>query len=506
MNLRLWLTRVILAALTAALVVSLFSQKKLLPFAVEIQAQSDGDAIAQVYYDRGQGFREEDSVRLPVTAGIRQDYRFDLPGGRLLGLRLDFLDRPGRMRIAQMILRDPAGRTWRVLPGVNFTPNSEATWRALDHGEMEFISSGSDPWVLQTFHQPLELQADWTAWLRAFLPETSTVFLLALLALWAGGILETLNWQPRASMICHQHPCMMLAAVAGFATICACYPLIFMGRSLVSPNYGTALLYQGIPAVPGVTDLRKQDAKGADVGAMMWQSLPYTAIEHDALWTDHELPLWDRYASCGVSLIGQGQSMVGDPIHLPVVLARAASWAFDLKFVLLRALFACGLSWTVWALRRDWAAAALVAVGSAFIGFFNFRINHPAIFSVCYAPWVLCAWVHLITAAERRAIWGWAVGLLVANGCLLTSGTVKEAYMLLAAINAAGAVSLLFARDPVGRKLDRILAAGVERPRDRPANRARVAAFRRHRDARPHQLGCGRSLAHSDSLACRLFR
>lgn len=461
MNLRLWRTCVVLAALITALILGLYYPQKLRPFAVEVQAQSESEGVAQVFYDRGQGFREEDSARVPLRPNLVQTYRFDLPPGKLFGLRLDLLDRPGRMRITRLLLRDPAGRMWRVLDGSDFTPNHEATWRALGPGDMELISSGSDPWVNQAFHEPLDLKSDWITWSHAYLPGITTVFLLALLALWTGGILWKEDSLARVNVMRRQYPRAALAAVAGIATVLACYPLIFMGRSLVSPNYGTALLYQGNPSVPAITNLRLQDAKGADVGAMMWQSLPYSAIEHDALCHDGELPLWDRYASCGVSLIGQGQSMVGDPFHLPVVLADAASWAFDLKFILLRALFACGLSWTVWALRRDWAAAAVVALGGVFIGFFNFRINHPAIFSVCYAPWVLCAWAHLITAQERRAVWGWAVGLLAANGCLLTSGTVKEAYMLLAAINAAGAASLLFTRDIGGLKVNRVFAAAL---------------------------------------------
>jgi len=101
--------------------------------------------------------------------------------------------------------------------------------------------------------------------------------------------------------------------------------VVFCGRSCVSPNNGTVLLYDVAPTIPGVTDLRQENVKGADIGAMMWQHLPYTVVESRALAQDRELPLWNRYNSCGLPLLGQGQSMFGDPLHVPALLAGGAA-------------------------------------------------------------------------------------------------------------------------------------------------------------------------------------
>ena len=43
-------------------------------------------------------------------------------------------------------------------------------------------------------------------------------------------------------------------------------------------------------------------------------------------------------------------------------------------------------------------AALLLAASSAFIGFFSWRLNHPAFFSVCYAPWILYSWLRILDA------------------------------------------------------------------------------------------------------------
>ena len=43
--------------------------------------------------------------------------------------------------------------------------------------------------------------------------------------------------------------------------------------------------------------------------------------------------------------------------------------------------------------------AALVTLAAPFFGFFVYRLNHPAFFSVCYAPWPLYCWLRLAAAA-----------------------------------------------------------------------------------------------------------
>ena len=70
------------------------------------------------------------------------------------------------------------------------------------------------------------------------------------------------------------------AALVG--TLLAVHPLL-LGRSLVTPNTGAAMvLYDAPPFVPGSTDSIIEDGRGTDVGAMMWAILPYTVVQRDA--------------------------------------------------------------------------------------------------------------------------------------------------------------------------------------------------------------------------------
>jgi len=90
-------------------------------------------------------------------------------------------------------------------------------------------------------------------------------------------------------------------------------------------------------------------------------------------------------------------------------------------------------------------AALLVSFAADFIGFFPYRLNHPAFFSFCYAPWALYCWLRITTAPRWTIAARWVAGLILANGMLMNSGTAKEAYMLLLTLNFAGAFTLLLA-------------------------------------------------------------
>jgi hypothetical protein len=444
---------VLAVALTAVFCGLFFAPKNRL-FRLQVSLATSTDAYVQLFYDVGRGISEEDSIRRHIKAGAPATLQFDLPAGDYRHLRFDPLDRPGRATISELSLIAPSGATQRRFRLGEFRPSNEIAVSPRPDGMTEVAVSNHDPILDLAFAVPLALRAGWRDYF-AVNASRFGLFFFATFLLLVGAHALARRWTqilPRLSAWRDKNPRAALASVALLAALLACHPLIFAGNSLVSPNFHIALLYPDAPAVPGVTEHRREDVQGADIGAMMWAHLPYTAMQREAFRAG-ELPLWNRYGSAGVPLLGQGQSMVGDPLHLPVVLANGASWAVDLKFFLLRALFACGLGWTVLALRRDWIAAALVAFAAPFIGFFIVRVNHPAIFSVCYSPWLLWAWVRIVQAPTLRAT-GVAAGFwFVANWCLLTSGTVKEATMLIASINAVGLAALIFARDAVGLKL-----------------------------------------------------
>jgi hypothetical protein len=426
-------------------------RKRPSPFILEMQLATRDSGSAQVFFDRGDGFRQEDSSSATIEGSReRVVVRFPLSLGTVHRLRVDYLNGSDSTAslAALRIIDTSAARLVRTIPVSLLRPNDQiASYRIADDVlEVAARPGVDDPFLIANLEPALVLgPSPLERWLRRL------IILLPLLAAFTGlaWVIDRLGdtsadcqapmpWSRRFDM----HPRWTLAAVAAVATVLCCHPVIFAGRSLVSPGYGLALMHpdHGTRSTPG---LEHADDHGSDIGAMLWQHLPYSVVQHRALVDEGTLPLWNRFNSCGVDLFGQGQSMLGDPFHLPVILAGGAAWAWDAKFVVARFLFACGIGLAAFAATRRLGPSALVALSAPFIGFFSFRLNHPAAITVCYSPWVLVAWLELARTTQPRQAARLFVLLVAANGCLITSGTVKEAAMLFAALNIAGLLTVV---------------------------------------------------------------
>lgn len=255
-----------------------------------------------------------------------------------------------------------------------------------------------------------------------------------------------------------RHPRRAILAVAILSVLVSCYPVVFFGRSFVSANC-VPMLYPGIPSLPGHDERETENFKGSDAGAIMWHDVPNSFIQSRALFRDGELPLWNRYNSCGLTLLGQGQSMFGDPLHMLVVLGGGEAWIWDVKFLLAKVFFCFGLGLAVYASCRHLPTALLLAFSSGFIGFFAQRFNHPAFFSLCYAPWLLACWLEITRAMTIRSAIGWTAGLLLASWAELNSGTAKEAYMLLLCLHGCG--FLVFLLSDTALRLRKLVHLGI---------------------------------------------
>ena len=255
-----------------------------------------------------------------------------------------------------------------------------------------------------------------------------------------------------------RNPRRAILAAAVITVVVSCYPVVFFGRSFVSANC-VPMLYAAIPSLPGHDETETENFKESDAGAIMWHDVPNSFIQNRALFRDGELPLWNRYNSCGLTLLGQGQSMFGDPLQMLVVVAAGEAWAWDLKFLIAKVLFCFGLGLAVYASSRHLPTALLLALSSGFIGFFVYRFNHPAFFSVCYAPWLLACWLEITRATTARSAAGWTAGLLLASWAELNSGTAKEAYMLLLSLHGCG--FLVFLLTPTTFRIRKFVHVGI---------------------------------------------
>ncbi len=424
--------------------------------ALEIVVESSLPGVAELRSDVGHGFSEQRSSRGVVqgTSGP-ETLRLAIPDGLVRALRLRLLDRPGGVRLVEARLIRPDGVVLLPVPPSAWQAVSGVASLRVDRNAVQ-----SEPTDLATevalgaaFRTPLTLSTGWLARVGRVLLLVLPVWLL---------LLALVAWLERADLrtkVCGsvaawsaRHPRLALAGVALIATIVSAYPVVFLGGSFVSAGSGAKLLYDRFPTVPQSTAALGAEVRGADSGALLWQHLPGTEVQRAAL-AEGELPFWNRYNAAGVDLLAQGQSMFGDPLHLLVLAAGGEPWAWDLRFLAARFLFIWGMGLLAWRASRSLGAAAWVGAASGFVGFYVYRVIHPATFTVGYAPWVLLGWWWAVDAVERRGrdrVAAAAV-LVAASLCLVLSGTVKEAVVLSIVLHAAG-LAVFVAECPPGRR------------------------------------------------------
>ena len=467
-----------LSAFIAALLIGLFGawiiswhpfsapEKALDPWLLELEVSSPQDGTIQADIDEGHGFSTDPSlVRVAKLA------KGDAPDW-LLVRKLD----PARITAIQIIehnspdlvfksarIRRLSGAVMAQFGVEDLQDLSNATVKleypilrlkaAKPAQGIKFIIHPAHPLTIPGEDEPgaFELVSEALGIAIAYL-------LLRVYAVqnWDGSLLGRIRFRGRRlTEIAARHPVASIAVTAALAVALNCYPVVFFGRSHVSATLGATLLYTTEPTLPGAPREAPELTQGSDIAAMMWAHMPYSVVESRAVLHDHELPLWNRYNSNGICLLGQGQSMMGDPLHWLPVLTGGAWWAWDLKFLLAKFLFAFALGLCVWALVEHLGAAILVAASALWIGYFAFRLNHAAIISVCYAPAILLAWLRLNKIDSWRAALPWGILLVVADMAEFNSGTMKESTMLMLWINFFGLLVVCLSQDPIRQRIFR---------------------------------------------------
>lgn len=421
-------------------------------FDVTLTSTSVGST--QLFWDIGGGFNEYDSSRQPLKAeSTPTNYRFMIPMGRIHALRFDPVDGAGLFTFTQAQIVDERGRIVKVFRPEDIRPAGGIlqTWREALVLHVSTDPASNDPILDLHLDAPLELKPDMGIRWRLGWPVAWPILLIgALLSLHpiARGLTRA---AARLLELAARHPVAAIALTASLTVAIQCSPVIFQGRSFASANNGGHMLYQGLPALPADTDDTSTNTGSSDTGALLFQHLYYPMVQRDALRAG-EWPLWNRYSLCGEPLLGQGQSMFGDPFNILTIATDGAGWAWDVRFVIARWLLAAALGGVVWQLTRHAGASLLTTIGAGFLGFFTYRLVHPANFSVCYAPLILFAWTGTLKAATPGRLIGWLGALVAANWITMTSGTVKEAYMLMVGLNFAGVVLLLMRPECAGRR------------------------------------------------------
>lgn len=446
-----WIPRAVLAILLGGSVFAWTSAERLRDagtFRLVFELSSSSAGVVQVFFDTGQGFNEPESATAPVAASSTPStVALPLAAGRYRALRIDPVNGPGTFRLTNLRVENGAGRIVHQLATDTLQPlaGMQVAERTTESIAVVAPETITDPQLVLTPREPLSVTLQGAdaivlaGWLLLYCGIGMIVVALldaVLLRLPAPGatIGSWAQQQPHATVV--------IAAMIG--TVAATYPLL-LGRSLVAPANGpVVMLYDRAPFAPGADDEVIENTRGTDVGSMMWGILPYSKVQRLALAAG-EWPLWDRYNGLGRPLWGQGQSMFLDPLHLASLLVEDPSTGWDLKFFYARALFATGVGLAAFAATGSLAAAATIAIAAPFFGFFTFRLNHPASFSLTYVPWLLWASFMLARQTTRPGVVRWSVALAIATALQIVAATPKEGAIALLGSHATGAVAVLVA-------------------------------------------------------------
>ena len=253
-----------------------------------------------------------------------------------------------------------------------------------------------------------------------------------------------------------QRPVLAILFVSVLTVVINCHPILFCGKSYVSPACVDSLIYGWWPPAPGMApNTRFAQPPESDTCAMMWWDAPMGFVQSRSLLEHGEIPLWNRYSHCGDTLIGQAVSMLGDPLQSIVILGRGSALAWDAKFLVAKTLFCFGFGLVIRRLLGCGPMGLLYAALGAYCGVY-FRIaNHPVFFVLAYAPWILLSAMELLEARSAGYV-RWGVLWLLANIGCFNGGHVEVAVDLIGGLNLAALVNAL-ASQADGRQARRVL-------------------------------------------------
>lgn len=413
----------------------------------EIELGSDHTGTAQLFFDVGRGINEQDSASSPLSAGVEPRlHRFALPSGQLRGLRFDPSNSPGIFTVGRARVVNRLGRVIRAFASGEIHPENDIkeVVKLGNQTRIETRPLASDPYFSFQLTKPLNLKYGLSEELAGSFPIffSTLIGTFVLLLLIQGSVRFFRAGRHSSVQWLNYHPLATIGLVSAVSVLWQVHPVVFCGKSFVSPDNATFLLYGRFPTLPAYQSADLEDSKRSDIGAFMYAHIHTASLQRRAL-QDAELPLWNRYVLCGAPLLGQGQTMFGEILQWIPIAADGAAWAWDTKFVLARWLYAFGAGMAVWLITRSMGGSLVIAGTAAWIGYFFFRLNHPAQFAVCFAPWIIVGWLFLTRALSHRQLSLACLLLFIANWEVFTSGTVKEAYMMLPCVNLGGLLVLL---------------------------------------------------------------
>lgn len=159
-------------------------------FFFELKLRANAYTGAQVYYDRGAGLSEQQSVRIDVErTAVPRLVRFPLPAGDYQGLRFDPTDFPGHVTLAAARIVNAQGELRRAIAPDEFRPARHIARLEPTADRLEIITTpdADDPQLALSFTPPLSLAPEAGEIARAAAPRALACF-LAIVALWSASV------------------------------------------------------------------------------------------------------------------------------------------------------------------------------------------------------------------------------------------------------------------------------------------------------------------------------
>ena len=127
-----------------------------------MEMSASGPSLAQLFYDVGRGFNEQDSATVPVTSNSLRSFQrlsFALPEKTLLGLRFDPLANEGRVVIRNMVI-EKRNTVVKAFPISKITSLNQIANRVEHENEVEFstVAGANDPGLRIVTGEPLKLR------------------------------------------------------------------------------------------------------------------------------------------------------------------------------------------------------------------------------------------------------------------------------------------------------------------------------------------------------------
>ena len=210
-------------------------------FFFDVTLTSTSVGSTQFFWDLGKGFTEYDSSRQPIRIEPKPVvYRFMMPMGRFKALRFDPVDGSGVFTFAHAQIVDLKGHVVKRFAPGDLVPESGII-RATPRGDaVEVITNpaSNDPIMSLRLDGPLVLEPGPRIWFQQAGPTFLSVFLLGCLLGLPPVAVRLSRLAARIAAFAQPRPARAILAAAAVAVAIQCHPVLFLGRSFVSPANG----------------------------------------------------------------------------------------------------------------------------------------------------------------------------------------------------------------------------------------------------------------------------